>query len=74
MKRIRLLRTVHLGLEEIRSLSEKESELTDVLLIHLRTLKKEQKDLEQSKSDLRADVPKIGQLMKVLMRSIILIF
>ncbi len=48
LKRIRLLRTVHLGLEEIRSLSEKESELTDVLLIHLRTLKKEQKDLEQS--------------------------
>lgn len=50
LKRIRLLRTVHLGLEEIRSLSEKESELTDVLLIHLRTLKKEQKDLEQSKA------------------------
>lgn len=49
LKRIRLLRTVHLGLEEIRSLSEKESELTDVLLIHLRTLKKEQKDLEQSR-------------------------
>ena len=49
MKRIRLLRTVHLGLEEIRSLSEKESELTDVLLIHLRTLEKEQKDLEQSR-------------------------
>ena len=50
LKRIRLLRTVHLGLEEIRSLSEKESELTDVLLIHLRTLKNEQKDLEQSKA------------------------
>ena len=49
LKRIRLLRTVHLGLEEIRSLSEKESELTDVLLVHLRTLKKEQKDLEQSR-------------------------
>ena len=49
LKRIRLLRTVHLGLEEIRSLSEKESELTDVLLIHLRTLKKEQTDLEQSR-------------------------
>lgn len=50
LKRIRLLRTIHLSLEEIRSLSEKESELTDVLLIHLRTLKKEQKDLEQSKA------------------------
>lgn len=49
LKRIRLLRTIHLGLEEIRSLSEKESELTDVLLIHLRTLEKEQRDLEQSR-------------------------
>lgn len=49
LKRIRLLRSIHLGLEEIRSLSEKESELTDVLLIHLRTLGKEQKDLEQSR-------------------------
>lgn len=49
LKRIRLLRTIHLSLEEIRSLSEKESELTDVLLVHLRTLEKEQKDLEQSR-------------------------
>ena len=48
LKRIRLLRTLHLSLEDIRSLSRNEQELTGLLTRHLETLRKEQKALGHS--------------------------
>lgn len=48
LKRIRLLRTLHLSIEDIRSLSRGELRLTDVLTEHLRTLDAQQKELEAS--------------------------
>ncbi len=48
LKRIRLLRTLHLSLEDIKSLSRNEQELTGLLIRHLRVLRKESTDLEQA--------------------------
>src|SRR5699024_6464019 len=49
LQRIRLLRTIHLSLEDIRSLSRKEKGFTDLLITHLKTLKREQQNLERSR-------------------------
>lgn len=49
LKRIRLLRTIHVSLEDIRALSRNEKEFTELLITHLRTLKKEHQKLEQSR-------------------------
>ena len=48
LKRIRLLRTLHLSLDDIKSLSKNEQELTELLIQHLSSLRKEHRDLEQS--------------------------
>ena len=48
LKRIRLLRTLHLSLEDIKSLSRNEQDLTELLIYHLSSLRKEHQDLEQS--------------------------
>ena len=48
LKRIRLLRVLQLSLEDIKSLSRNEQDLSRLLLRHLRTLNKEQKTLEYS--------------------------
>ena len=48
LKRIRLLRTIHVSLEDIRALSRNEKEFTELLITHLRTLKKEHQKLAQS--------------------------
>ena len=45
LKRIRLLRTLHLSLEDIKSLSRNEQELAGLLIRHLTALKKEQQAL-----------------------------
>ena len=45
LKRIRLLRTLHLSLEDIKSLSRNEQELAGLLIRHLTTLKEEQQAL-----------------------------
>lgn len=47
LMRIRLLRTLHLGLDDIRAAGNGEKELGDVLLNHLRHLKEEQNGLIQ---------------------------
>ena len=38
LKRIRLLRTLHLSLDDIKSLSKNEQELTELLIQHLSSL------------------------------------
>ena len=48
LKRIRLLRTLHLSLEDIKSLSRNEQELSGLLIRHLTALKKEQQALGHS--------------------------
>lgn len=48
LKRIRLLRTLHLSLDAIKSLSKNEQEMTELLIQHLSSLRKEHRDLEQS--------------------------
>lgn len=48
LKRIRLLRTLHLSLEDIKSLSRNEQELAGLLIRHLTNLKKEQQSLGRS--------------------------
>lgn len=48
LKRIRLLRTLHLSLEDIKSLSRNEQELAELLIRHLTNLKKEQQSLGRS--------------------------
>ena len=48
LKRIRLLRTLHLSLEDIKSLSRNEQELAELLIRHLTNLKKEQQSLVRS--------------------------
>lgn len=48
LKRVRLLRTVHLSLEDIKSLNRNEQELSGLLIRHLMTLKKEQQSLGHS--------------------------
>ena len=48
LKRIRLLRTLHLSLEDIKSLSRNEQELSGLLIRHLAALKKEQQALGHS--------------------------
>lgn len=45
LKRIRLLRTLHLSLEDIKSLSRNEQELAELLIRHLTALKKEHQAL-----------------------------
>ena len=47
LMRIRLLRTLHLSLDDIRAAGNGEKELGDVLLNHLRYLKEEQNGLIQ---------------------------
>ena len=47
LKRIRLLRTLHLSLDDIRAAGNGEKDLGDVLLNHLRHLKEEQNGLVQ---------------------------
>lgn len=47
LQRIRLLRTLHISLEDIRALTHGEKELTDTLLSHLVRLKNDETDLEQ---------------------------
>ena len=47
LKRIRLLRTLHLSLDDIRAAESGEKEFEDVLLNHLRHLKEEQNGLIQ---------------------------
>lgn len=49
LKRIRLLRMVHISLEDIKALNRKECELTDLLLKHLKTLDSERQNLEESR-------------------------
>ena len=48
LKRIRLLRTLHISLEEIKALHTGEQELTATLEHHLKELGRQQEDLEQS--------------------------
>lgn len=47
LQRIRLLRTLHISLEDIRALTHGEKELTDTLLSHLVRLKNDETDLAQ---------------------------
>lgn len=47
--RIKLLRSVHISLEDIKALQRGERELTDILNHHLQELTAEQKELEHSK-------------------------
>lgn len=49
LKRIKLLRSLHISLEEIKSLHHGERELLDSLEQHLKKLTEEQADLERSK-------------------------
>lgn len=49
LKRIRLLRSIHVSLEDIKLLNQNKCELSDLLLAHLRTLKSEQQDQERSR-------------------------
>lgn len=46
LKRIRLLRTLHISLEEIKALHTGEQKLTETLECHLGALKQQQEDLE----------------------------
>ena len=48
LKRIKLLRTLHISLEEIKSLHSGERALVDTLDQHLRKLQKEKTDIEQA--------------------------
>ena len=48
LKRIRLLRMLHLSLEDIKSLSRNDQDLAGLLMRHLNLLRKEHKNLEQS--------------------------
>lgn len=48
LKRIRLLRTIHFSLEDIKALSRNERDLTELLLKHIRELQKEKQILDQS--------------------------
>ena len=48
LKRIRVLRMIHLSLEDIRALSRNECDFTELLLEHLRELRKEKQKLDQS--------------------------
>src|SRR5699024_3528675 len=47
LKRIRLLRSIHISLEDIRTLNENVCELTELLPTHLIKLKEKNQDLEQ---------------------------
>lgn len=49
LERIRLLRTLHISLEEIKALHTGEQELTATLEHHLKELEQQQEDLEQSR-------------------------
>ena len=46
LKRIRLLRTLHLSLEDIKSLSRNEQELSGLLIRHLTALKRNSRPLD----------------------------
>ena len=50
LRKIRLLRTLHLSLEDIRSVSLGQSTLTEVLSAHIPHLKKSAEDLEHCRS------------------------
>ena len=49
LKRIRLLRSIHISLEDIKALNENVFELTELLPAHLIKLKEKNQDLEQSR-------------------------
>lgn len=49
LKRIRLLRSIHISLEDIKELNENVFELTELLPAHLIKLKEKNQDLEQSR-------------------------
>lgn len=50
LQKIRLLRTLHLSLDDIRSVSLSQSTLTEVLSLHIPHLKKSAEDLEHCRS------------------------
>lgn len=50
LQRIRLLRTLHVSLEEIKALDQGQRSLNDALSDHISRLKREEKDLEQCRN------------------------
>ena len=50
LQRIKLLRSLQFSIEEIRTLQNKSSSLTDVMAIHLQKLTQSKKELEQAVS------------------------
>lgn len=49
LRRIRLLRSIHISLQDIKALNENVCELTEVMFAHLIELKEESQNLEQSR-------------------------